>query len=187
MANFKLTVEYAGLPLEIETDDFLELHAAAARILELNTQVVFLRSRGAKDPRPYFKHDKDGNAYYSLRCARTRMDASFGQNKDKTGVPLFPRWDEGFWKPEAAPEEPEVSDVSSVDLLGVDCIDELQAGYMWQCAKKAGYTPDGFAHMLQSLGYQRRRDVPTSAYEVVLALAQNEAEASRFNAKPGTP
>lgn len=94
----------------------------------------------------------------------------------------------GFWSrdPNTADmfEEAEIVDEETGEILPdetPETIGPKQAAELWKMAKKAGYTPDGFASLLAWYGYEVRKDITVIDYPAIMAEAMQEESAIGYN------
>ena len=98
--QFETMVPYGDGRMRISGDDYREVHAAAARVTELDRDARFLREKGVDGVVPDFRVDGEGNEYYGWRDSAGRKNVTFGQNREKGAVPLFPKGEAGYYDPE---------------------------------------------------------------------------------------
>ena len=97
MTKFEVVVPYGDGKLKITADTFAELHAAAARVHELDADARHLRR---KHPEAEIVPDfriVDGNEFYGWKEADGPGSVTFGTNKEKGAVPFFPKGAEGYY------------------------------------------------------------------------------------------
>ena len=101
MLNFKMTTYHGGDTIVVESDDFAELHRTVARIQELQKDAQFLTNKGAQGINLEFHTNAEGHEFYGFRDTGAYQTVTFGQNKEKVGVPFFPKGEDGYFKPDS--------------------------------------------------------------------------------------
>lgn len=101
MPTFTAKTTYLGERLEIETDDFAELHEALAGIQELKEDARYLRRRaGLESPAAVVAEyrEVEDHKYFGVASPDRSASITYGKKKgDGHLIPFFPKGEEGWF------------------------------------------------------------------------------------------
>lgn len=110
MAKFSADVNYGNSFINVQTEDFKDLHICISRISELHGEYLNLCKVSGIDPQNvYPSYRRTGEKlefeYFEFADKVSGKSLTFGENKDKANlVPLFPKGRDGYYDPAKDPK-----------------------------------------------------------------------------------